>query len=163
MAVLGQPLLDALERMSCGDIILDATGAVLLVNSTAQRILAQEIPNSRDSYGSPEWFREATKSLLRRAPERFSLDHDYWAMVPREHERALALHAVSVANGTDAGPHTVLIFVDLAETPKPNTTALMRMFGLTAAEASLAVQIASGKTPAEIAKSSGIAAAPLAA
>jgi DNA-binding CsgD family transcriptional regulator len=72
--------------------------------------------------------------------------------VPRGDQRPLAMHAVPVGDGTLNGVHTAIILIDLEEAPEPNPTVLQKMFGLTAAEADLAIRIARGETPADIAQ-----------
>ena len=148
---LGRALLDALERMACGGGILDASGAVLQFNEAAEQLLREEANVLNGGPADAEWIRAAIKGLLRRGPERFTLDADYWAMIPRESKRPLALHAVPVAAFGEPGPHTVVILIDLGHPLTPSAKALERMFGLTEAEAKLAIQIAGGGSPGDIA------------
>jgi DNA-binding CsgD family transcriptional regulator len=68
----------------------------------------------------------------------------------------LVIHSVPVADAMADGPHTVLVLVDLSDTPKPRPASLEQLFGLTRAEARLAVQFASGCTPAHIAAENGL-------
>ena len=154
---LGRPLLDALERMRCGGIILDATGAVLQFNQAAESLLVRELGPPREPPVEAEWVRDAVKTLLRRAPDRFTLNSDYWAMIPRQEERPLALHAVPVAEFGEPGPHTLVILIDLGHPLQPSAAALERMFALTEAEAKLAIQIAGGSSPADIAAQNNVA------
>ena len=60
--------------------------------------------------------------------------------------------AVPLERTATSDLHTALILVDLEETPEPKPSALQKMFGLTGAEADLAIRIARGETPADIAK-----------
>jgi DNA-binding CsgD family transcriptional regulator len=57
----------------------------------------------------------------------------------------------------EADAHTALILVDLDGSPLPSPAALQTMFGLTAAEAQLALAIARGETPAGVARTRGVA------
>jgi DNA-binding CsgD family transcriptional regulator len=105
---------------------------------------------------SPNWAREALKSLLRsEGASRFTMHEDAWIVVERDEKRPLILHAVPLANGTISGPHTVVILIDLNTTVRPTPEALQRIFRLTQTEARLAMEIACGKSPEEIAHSSG--------
>jgi DNA-binding CsgD family transcriptional regulator len=61
-----------------------------------------------------------------------------------------------LAEAPESGPTTVLVLIDLANTAQPAPTPLELIFGLTKAEARLAIQFAGGKSPAEIAKQSGL-------
>ncbi len=67
-------------------------------------------------------------------------------MVEREDQRPLALHSLPLSNGTEPGPHTMVVLIDLEQTPQPNPATLQKMFGLSPAEAKLAVLIAKGET-----------------
>ena len=148
---LGKPLLEALERMSCGAVVLDASGSALQVNPTALRLFQQETGSSSRPAGDLEWVHGAITRLLNRAETRLRMSEEAWITIPREDRRDLVLHAVPLGNGADPGPHTVLILVDLDSTPLPRASVLQRMFALTPAEAKLAIEIASGQTPAEVA------------
>ena len=59
---LGKPLLDTLERMSCGAVLLDEVGHVLLSNPTAIRMLHEEVGCSPNQIENSDWARNATKS-----------------------------------------------------------------------------------------------------
>ena len=59
---LGKPLLEALDRMGHGGLILDAEGRVLLINAVATALLDG---NGRAHRDDPDWGRQALKSLLR--------------------------------------------------------------------------------------------------
>jgi len=148
---LGKPLLDALDRMGHGGLLLDGVGEVLLANATARHLLAAETSQPHEPTGDLAWMRWAMKRLLHRAQSRFTLDRDAWVRVPRETQRDLVLHAVPVS-GAGSGAQTVVILVDLGTAPQPKPEALQTLFGLTAAEAKLALEIARGDTPAEVAR-----------
>src|SRR3954451_15659240 len=125
---LGRPLLDTLDRMGCGGLVLDTAGEVGQINDTARRLLAEHA-----GQGPPDW-RRALKGLLRsEAAARFSMDEDAWGVVRRggPHRRSLVLHAVPLAPTTPSGPHTVVILVDLDAVPRPSPEALHKIFGLT--------------------------------
>ena len=79
--LLGRPLLDALDRMGFGGVVLDTTGDVILSNDSGTRVLAaRELGNGADP--SPDWSREAVKKLLRSAGStRFRLDEDAWLLI----------------------------------------------------------------------------------
>lgn len=153
---LGRPLLTTLERMGCGGLVLDTNGQPILINETARRLL--EIESSpRDLCGDPDRYREALKGLLRSdKAHRHRMDEEAWLVVRREKGRPLAVHAVPVENGAATGAHTVLVLVDLDTVPQPTAEALHKLFELTSAEAKLAIEISSGKSPNEIAKLSGV-------
>jgi len=153
---LGKPLIDSLERMGCGGLVLDEGGHVLLANATAERILEQDVGRASGRIEKSEWLRGAIKKLLRQASSRFKLDQETWVRIPREDKRDLVLHAVPIGDNPDAGARTVLILVDLSFNPEPAPEVLEKMFGLTPAEARTAIQITRGETPADIAQGCGV-------
>ncbi|MBQ0819045.1 helix-turn-helix transcriptional regulator [Microvirga sp. HBU67558] len=101
-----------------------------------------------------EW-REALKALLRLGTtSRLNIDDGSWIVIRRDEtgEKPLILHAVPIDNRTGTGPHTVIILVDLEVMPHPTSETLQKIFGLTRAEARLAIEIASGKNLDDIAE-----------
>jgi hypothetical protein len=127
----GRPLLDALDRMGYGGLILDTSGQVVLINATGIGLL-KEHGNARYEPENPNWSRDALKSLLRaRTADRFRMNEDNWVALRRtDGERPLVLRAVPIAEGEQSGPHTVVILLDLEATPEPQSEALQKLFGL---------------------------------
>jgi DNA-binding CsgD family transcriptional regulator len=154
------PLLKSFDRMSCGALLLDSSGAVLDTNAHADRILRSELANGLD-VPAGEWSRNALKRLLARADGRFSIDQEAWIVVSRPDIAPLVLHAIPLENEEISGPHTILVFVDLSRRPQPSQGVLQRLFDLTPAEARLAISIGSGKTLAEIADETSLSNATL--
>ena len=145
---LGAPLLDTLERMRCGGVLLDVFGAAIRINPTAARLLR----DGAEPAAELDWTRSAVKSLLGKAGTRFKLDDENWVVVSRENRRPLAIHAVPLRHGVLEGVHTALILIDLEDVPVPRSRVLQQVFGLTPAEAGLAISIVRGETPADIAQ-----------
>ena len=142
---LGKPLLDALDRMGYGGIVLDTSGRIRLVNHAATHLLTENSPVKAQLSGS-DW-REAIKALLRLdATARLTINDDAWVVIRRDEtgRRPLVLHTVPIASDVPLGPGTVLILVDLEVTPRLAPETLQKIFGLTPAEAKLAIEIASG-------------------
>ncbi len=152
---LGKPLLDTLERMGCGGLVLDASGEILQTNPTAERLLGDGLVRGNHAGRSA---RNALKRLLAAGTTRFTtVQRDAWVVIPREDARELILHAVRLTDARVlAGPHTIVILVDLDVSPQPAAATLQKLFGLTSAEARLAARIATGATLAEITDESGI-------
>lgn len=146
---LGPSFLSALDRIRCGAIVLDGTGRVLLSNVTASDLLGD---HSQDD--AP--IREQLKELIRAGASRFRLDSEDWIMVPRDGRRPIAIHALPGGTSEDPYVQTILILVDLENHPQPSPLALRRMFNLTAAEASLAILVAQGESPADIARTKNV-------
>lgn len=152
--LIGAPLLHVFDRMGCGGLVLSTRGHVLAANAEARRILhdmfdlADDEPDLLDETG-----RDVIKRLLARARTRIQLDGENWLLTTRESRRPLVMSTIPVpvpVPGEDE-PHTVLILIDLDRTPRPHTAALERIFGLTNAEARLAVLLAGGATVTEAA------------
>lgn len=153
---LGKSLLDALERMGYGGLVLDTAGQVIHTNDTAILLLKPH-GGEGDGEPAPDGTRQALKSLLRSEDSsRFRMDEDSWVVIQRDTERPLILHAVSIAESTASGPHTVVILINLDATPRPKFEALKKIFGLTPSEARLAIEIACGKSPEEIANATDV-------
>lgn len=151
---IGAPLLQVFGRMGCGGLVLSTRGHVLDANAEAHRILhdmfdlANDEPDLLDDTG-----RDVIKRLLARARTRIQLDGENWLLTTRQSRRPLIMSTipVSVPVPGENEPHTVLILIDLDQTPRPHTAALERIFGLTNAEARLAVLLAGGATVTEAA------------
>src|SRR5687768_8571500 len=96
---LGTPLLDALERMGFGGLLLDTSGNVLRSNDTGARLL-QEYGRATVDTEAPSSLREALKLLLRsRKAERFRMYEDNWVVLRRgEGTRPLVIRAVPIAS-----------------------------------------------------------------
>jgi DNA-binding CsgD family transcriptional regulator len=153
---LGQPLLDALQRICCGGVLLDAAGNVLHINEVGRQILAEVVCGRPAGTTDLDRARDAVKALLRSASKRLRVGGDTWIVIERTTIRQLVLHAVQVSNGLRDEPHTVVILVDLQKSPRPNAQTLQDIFGLTPAEATLAVQIAAGGSLAVIASTNKV-------
>jgi len=155
---LGKPLLEALDRMGYGGLVLDTAGQVLIIINTGARLLHEDGGKDR-RHNDPDWIRCALKSLLRsEGASRFRMDEDAWIVIRRNvgRKRPLILHAVPLAERSASGPHTVVILIDLDAAPQPTPEALQKIFALTHAEAKLAMEIAHGKSPDEIAEAAGV-------
>jgi DNA-binding CsgD family transcriptional regulator len=152
---LGKPLLDTLDRMNCGGVVLAASGDVLRVNSSAKRILKEFGPHGDSDDFSHEQVRSAIKRLVRNS-HHFKLGGDTWGNISRPDKRQLLVHAVQLEEESVAGPGCVVVLVDLESPPVVNQATLQSVFDLTAAEASLATDIITGKPLAEIADARAI-------
>ena len=148
------PLLSILERLGYGAIVLDASGNALQLNPTAQCLLERETGPARSD--SLDWARRALARLLGRATVRLMPNTEGWITVPSQSERSLVVYQMPAAGMGEPRAHTVLILLDLDGALQPSLMMLRRMFGLTAAEAKLSVQIARGESPAEIAESNEV-------
>jgi DNA-binding CsgD family transcriptional regulator len=161
---ISNPLLSILDRTGCGGVVLDPAGQVLDLNTAARRLLNGSRPTRSDRDLSADDARIALKALLRAGNTRFTLDHDTWAVVEREEQRQLVLHSIllnttntSGANATNYPiPHTMVVLIDLEQWPQPSAATLQKIFGLTPAEAKLAILISQGEQLADVAESCNV-------
>lgn len=153
----GYPLLEALNRVGGGGIILSISGDVQAYNESAVNIVAAELNIDVDQIiDFMSEGRELLKLLLRRAKNRFRLDSEDWAVIRRPSALPLVLQALIIPEAGPTGAHTALILLDLAMPPKPSLRKLEQIFELTPAEARLAALIAAGATPVEAAELQGL-------
>jgi DNA-binding CsgD family transcriptional regulator len=143
-------LMDALDRLHCGGLVFDKQGRVVEFNGTAQQVLRREGDKSEGSELDADWVASAVKRLGLRALKSSGANGSSCLMT----ERALAVHSIPLDYVEEGSGGRVLVMVDLSV--EPNATALQKLFNLTPAEASLAVKISRGKTPAAIARSNGV-------
>lgn len=141
----GSLFLATLERMGVGAVLLDSFDKALAFNKTASAIFLSELGPRRDKDAS-EWATRSLKALIARA-QGHSCSHTASIVVPRDDKRDLVLQSTPVF-----GLHRAMLIIDLSGAPHPKPDVLQRMFRLTAAEARLAIQIARGVSPADIAR-----------
>lgn len=143
-------LMDALDRLHCGGLVFDKQGRVIEFNGTAQQVLRRELDSERSEVNA-DWVAAAVRRLGLRALANSGSDKSNCLMTDR---RALAVHSIPLDYFEGGSGRWVLVMVDLSV--EPNVTVLQKLFSLTPAEASLAVSIGQGKTPAAIARSNGV-------
>lgn len=150
-------ILKSFERTGCGAVILSTDGEVLAVNNIARTILARTFTETDIATADLAVFgRTLIKQLLARGRTRIRLDSEDWVLVEQDDRRPLIMHAIPTVVQNEDGPHTVLILIDLDEAPQIHPQALERIFGLTPAEAKLAVHLSRGATTMEAASLQGI-------
>jgi DNA-binding CsgD family transcriptional regulator len=140
MAVLGM-----LDRIGCGFIVLEGRRRIVEANATARMILGRETGPAP----SLDQLSSAFKSLIDRAPNRPSLGALNWVVISDKDDAPLVLNqdAPDMPDGT-----SIVMLLDLDAHIEPNPFMLQRMFGLTMAETRLALQMARGDVPADIAR-----------
>jgi DNA-binding CsgD family transcriptional regulator len=145
-------LMDTLDRLHCGGLVFDKHGRVIEFNGTAQQVLRRELDKAERSEVDADWITSAVKRLgLRGLRSPAEADENSCLITDR---RALAVHSISLDYFEEGSGRWVLVMVDLSV--EPNVAVLQKLFNLTPAEASLAVNIGRGKTPAAIARSNGV-------
>ena len=153
--VIGATLLDALDRVGYGGLVLDGRGDVISVNASGRRLLEQKL--GRPGSGSEaEWLRRAVRRLQDGITPWFPHNKEVWATIPCAGDRPLALHRIPLGQACGVEAAVVMILADFGAVPQPNPATLRRIFGLTGAEAKLAVRIGHGDTLASIARENNV-------
>jgi DNA-binding CsgD family transcriptional regulator len=159
---LGKLLLDALDQLGYGGIVLDNSEQPLRINQSALHIV-NGVYAPAASPQDPNWQAMVTGSFLYRGGRlRFRPDEDGWVAVPRlprldsDPNRPLILLALPTEERGASGPQTILILVDLGISPRPACRSLQKIFGLTPNEARLATAMAGGESLEEIAGATNV-------
>ena len=150
----GEALIALYDRMKCGAVLLDPSGYVLQLNSSAERCLSKHNGSAGQQIGQePQKATRALRQLLggsvrieelRQAPR----------AVRNSGERPLIAH-IRTFPELEGQAVRLLTLVDLDECPAPNLPTLQAVFGLTKAEARLARELACGDTIEDIAEEHG--------
>ena len=122
---LGSPLLNALDRMNVGGVLLDASGGVVEINHPARRLL-NSMSSRPDDASSPAEYQHAIRELLSRGTCRHRSGEESWVVTPREDGHSLVMHTIALAASTLKGAYAVLILIDLQDAPQPRPHVLLR-------------------------------------
>ncbi len=151
----GEALLALYDRMKCGAVLLDPSGYVLQLNSSAERYLSKHNGSAGQQIGQePQRATRALRQLLggsirieelRQAPR----------AVRNSGNRPLIAH-IRLFAGLEGEAVGLLTLVDLDECLEPSGNTLQAVFGLTKAEARLACELACGDTIEDIAEEHGV-------
>lgn len=144
-------------------LVLDRMGFVLETNSAADQVFDDDVRiHCRRLIVRDQQSRYALDKMLdqlRATPDTAALAVDP-IVVPRRAKRPLLIRVLPVdgaARSPFLGARALLVFSDLQGKSGPQPQLLSRIFGLSQAEAKLAVVIAAGHSPQEAAAKLGIA------
>ncbi len=140
------PLLDLLESVGCGVVILDGTEKITAINSVAQQLLQCDIRLT--DAGSHDRISGLVNRLLKEISASSPESEKSWASLPRHSGRPIVIFAFDT---DETSRSRALILIDLSVSLVPSPTVLRQMFKLTNAEINLALAIASGFGPCEFA------------
>lgn len=171
--VSAEPLVEALDRLAAGVALLDAGGVLVWANRTAAGLLRDGDGLSLDRNNALRAAAPGTTDALRRLVGAAAMGAEGALPLPRPSGRAaLALHAVPLparaaaareAVLPSAAPRpSVLLLLSDPERGTPDATLQRRLrsiYGLTAAEATVAAHAAHGVGLPEVAQSLGLAVA----
>jgi DNA-binding CsgD family transcriptional regulator len=156
-------LLDALDRVGYGGLVVDGAGYVVAINATGRRKL-QQFMDGPPVGNDVDWLRLAARRLLHRATPWFPHDADAWTTISDGDDacaecgactvgRPMALFRRALSGADENGSGVLMILADFGAVPEPSAATLRRLFGLTATEAKLAAEIGRGDNVAYIARS----------
>lgn len=153
-----QGTIDAFEMMNCGGVVLDGLGRALRLNAKAEQLLGTGVQLVQ-GYLVAE-YRAANTSLHRLIGDLLGPRSDLEkrpigaVALPRRSGRPLVVHGSPIrgaAKDIFQRAKAILMLVDPDEHREPAEPILRQAFGLTPAEARLAIELASGQELREIA------------
>ncbi|MFB9270015.1 helix-turn-helix transcriptional regulator [Bradyrhizobium erythrophlei] len=134
----------ALGRIGCGQILL-IRDRVIEASATARAILEREsrqLPGRETPYG-------ALRQLLNRAGAQLPIGSTSWLATSTK--EGISRLVNQICNARSDGTSAVIL-LDLDAHPEPTPGTLQRLFGLTAAETQLAVELARGRNLLDVAR-----------
>ncbi|WP_245420446.1 MULTISPECIES: helix-turn-helix transcriptional regulator [unclassified Mesorhizobium] len=134
-----------LERMGCGWLVLSESKRLLKWNAAAETILA----GCDDSHDPPSDLSAALRSLIAGVPTHFVPGSLSWIVIRNAGDRPVILDEEGVVTPDRS---IILALLDRQARNGPNPQTLQKMFGLTGAETHLALRLARGDAPLEIAE-----------
>ncbi|AZO09735.1 helix-turn-helix transcriptional regulator [Mesorhizobium sp. M3A.F.Ca.ET.080.04.2.1] len=134
-----------LERMGCGWLVLSESKRLLKWNAAAETILA----GCDDSHDPPTDLSAALRSLIAGVPTHFVPGSLSWIVIRNAGDRPVILDEEGVVTPDRS---IILALLDRQARNGPNPQTLQKMFGLTGAETHLALRLARGDAPLEIAE-----------
>jgi len=133
-----------LERIGFGYVILDGQRQVVDWNGLAQATLERRGEKASTSAEISGGLRRMISSLSAQIlPNSVS-----WVVMPSRYGKPVILRE---QHGASDGP-SIVVLIDRDARPQPNPKTLQRMFSLTSAETQLALCIARGDAPLDIAR-----------
>lgn len=146
-----RPSLDSatgmLERMGCGWLVLSEARRVLEWNTAAETILRA----CDESLDPRTDLTAALRSLIAGVPAHFAAGSLSWIVIRNPGDRPII---VSEEGAVTPDGSILVALLDRQPRTGPNPETLRKMFGLTGAETHLALRLASGDAPLEIAERS---------
>ncbi|GAU86752.1 helix-turn-helix transcriptional regulator [Bosea sp. BIWAKO-01] len=136
--------LSMLDRIGCGYLVIEGNRKIIEANTTARAILGRE-----ESLHDLDKLTSAFKQLIARSPNRQRLGALSWIAIWGKQDAPFILN--QFADDIPVGMSVVML-LDLADHPEPNPVRLQSMFGLTMAETRLALRMAHGDVPRDVAR-----------
>jgi DNA-binding CsgD family transcriptional regulator len=134
-----------LGRMGCGQVVLKRD-RVIEATATAHAILEREYPH----ISGRETLYSALKQLFHRAGAQIPVGSTSWLATSTKEGITSLVRQIVNARADEA---STVILLDLDAHPEPAPDTLQRLFGFTAAETQLAIELARGRNLLDIARS----------
>ncbi len=135
-----------LDRIGCGYLVLNREKRVIEWNASAQNTLERQ----GDAANTASELSAALKRLIANVPAPFLPGSLSWVVIRSRGDRPVILNEMGVIapDGT-----SIVALLDRDNRTATNPQTLQTMFGLTSAETQLALRLAHGDAPLEIARS----------
>jgi hypothetical protein len=147
------PLLQALDLIGCGAIVRNKFGVVIEFNETARSLIDPRAARSLSASLDDGFVRDAIRRMITPGVDRLPTGCPSWIAINGHGDRPLAFYQFADPASDES---TITIIVDLNAPFQPKVPTLQRMFGLTCAEARLALGLAKGYSPSELARRQGV-------
>jgi len=134
-----------LARIGCGQVWI-RRGRIIEVSATGRAMLERECRHA----AGRETLYGVVKQLINRAGAQIPIGSTSWLVTSSK--EGITTLVKQIANAWSDGT-SALILLDLDAHPEPSARTLQRLFGLTAAETQLAVELARGHNLLDIARS----------
>jgi DNA-binding CsgD family transcriptional regulator len=138
-------LREVLARIGCGQVLL-RRGHIIEVSATGRAILERECGHA----ATHETLYGAVKQLVNRAGAQIPTGSTSWLVTSSEEGVTTLVNQIANAWSDET---SAIILLDLDAHPEPSPRTLQCLFGLTAAEIQLAVELARGHNLLDIARS----------
>jgi DNA-binding CsgD family transcriptional regulator len=135
----------ALGRIGCGQVLL-IRDRVIEATATAHAILEREYHH----ISGRETLYRALKQLFHRASAQIPVGSTSWLATSTKEGITSLVHQIVNARADET---STVILLDLDAHPEPTPGTLQRLFGFTAAETQLAIELARGRNLLDIARS----------
>jgi DNA-binding CsgD family transcriptional regulator len=161
--IWGEGALDAFEHVGWGGILIDAEGGVIGLNKEAQRHVGREVTLTNGQVTATH--RSANTELQRLIDEALSADSGTslatrgTVLLPRADGSPLMAYVMTIAAAGGNGAQSakaMIVLVDTEKRREPTESVLRHAFGLTPAEARIAIAFAGGRDFQEIADDQGV-------
>lgn len=135
-----------IERIGCGYLVLNGEKKVIEWNAAARATIERQGEAAETAYA----LAAGLKRLVADVPVRFLPGSLSWVVIKSLGDRPVVINEMGVVapQGT-----CIVALLDRENRPTANPDTLQRMFGLTSAETHLALRLAHGDAPLDIARS----------